>query len=209
MRYSQAVYRQFLMRLKSLLILITCLFHFVSCKQTNEQLIREAERLTEKKNYGKAIDIYTKVINNNNKIELAYFNRGQCYYHIDNYELALRDFDTIIARKPTSGIVMTINPDSPAASEEDRTKVLYNDAFYQRAIVKVYMDSIESSYQDFQTLIDVNYEKTFCTIWQGDIWHIVGNDEKACRFVQRARRLAKSEEEIKEADKMIKEYCLK
>lgn len=170
-------------------------------------MIREAVSLTEKKNYAKAIDIYTKVINNNNKIELAYFNRGRCYYYIDNYELAVKDFDTIIARKPTSGIVMTINPDSPAASEEDRTKVSYNDAFYQRAIVKFYMDSIESSYQDFQALIDVNHEKVFCTIWQGDIWHIVGNDEKACRFMQRARRLAMSEEEIKEADKMIKEYC--
>ena len=195
------------MRRKSLLVLIICLFHFVSCKQTNEQLIREAVGQTEKKNYKKAIRIYTEVINNNNKIELAYFNRGQCYYHIDNYELAVRDFDTIISGKPTTEIVMTINPNSPGASEEDRTKVSYNEAFYQRAIVKVYMDSIESSYQDFQSLIDVNYEKVFCTIWQADIWHIVGNDEKACRFVQRARRLAKSEEEIKEADKMIKEYC--
>ena len=169
---------------KSLLVLIVCLFHFVSCKQTNEQLIREAVGLTEKKNYGKAIRIYTEVINNNNKIELAYFNRGLCYYHIDNYELAIRDFDTIISGKPTTAIVMTINPNSPGASEEDRTKVSYNEAFYQRAIVKVYMDSIESSYQDFQSLIDVNYEKVFCTIWQGDIWHIIGNDEKACRFMQ-------------------------
>lgn len=197
------------MTVNSVLIFIVCLFLFVSCKQTNEQLIREAVELTEKKNYKKAIDIYTKVIDNNNQIELAYFNRGQCYYHIDDYELALKDFNTILSRKPTSGIVMTINPKSPVATEEDRTKVSYNDAFYQRAIVKVYMDSIESSYQDFQTLIDINYEKVFCIIWQGDIWHIIGNDEKACRFMQRAMRLAKSEEEIKEAEDMIKEYCAK
>jgi tetratricopeptide (TPR) repeat protein len=195
------------MKSRTSLILIIYLLLFASCKRTNEQLIQEAVRLTNKKNYKKAIDIYTTVITNNDKIELAYYNRGRCYYDIDQYDSALKDFNTILSDKPTSGIIITINPNSPAATEEDRTKVPYNDALYQRAIVKVYMDSIKSSYRDFQTLIDANYEKAFCTIWQGDIWHMIGNDEKACKFMQRARRLAISEEEIKEADKMIKEYC--
>jgi tetratricopeptide (TPR) repeat protein len=195
------------MKSKTSLISIFYLLLFASCKRTNEQLIREAVRLTDKKDYKKAIEIYTTVINNNDKIELAYFNRGRCYYYIDQYDSALKDFNAVLANKPTSGIIITVNPNSPAATEEDRTKVPYNDVLYQRAIVKVYTDSMQSSYRDFQTLIDANYEKAFCTIWQGDIWHMIGNDEKACKFMQRAKRLATSEEEIKEADKMIKEYC--
>lgn len=196
------------MKSKTGLVFIIWLLLFASCKQTNEQLIQEAVRLAGKEKYQEAIAIYTKVINNNNNIELAYFNRGKCYYNISQYDSALDDFNTILSGKPTNGIIITINPDSAAANEEDKTKVPYSDAVYHRAMTKVYMDSLQSAYRDFQTLIDANYEKVFCTIWQGDIWHILGNNEKACRFMQRAKRLATSEEERKEADKMIKEYCL-
>jgi tetratricopeptide (TPR) repeat protein len=195
------------MTLMRLLIPIICLFLLASCKQTNEELIQEGVRLANKKNYKEAIDIYTKIITNNNKIELAYFYRGQCYYQMDEHELALKDFNKILLGKPTSGVIIPVNPDSPVATEEDRTKVTYNDALFQRAIVSFFMDSVQSSYRDFQTLIDANYKKVFCIIWQADIWHTTGNDEKACRFLQRARRLATSEEEINEVEEMTKEFC--
>ena len=184
-----------------------CLFLLASCKQTNEQLIQEAVSLANKKNYKEAIDIYTKIITNNNKIELAYFYRGQCYHQMDEYELALKDFNRILSAKPTSGVDITVNPDRPAETEEDRTKVSYHDALFQRAIVSFFMDSVQSSYRDFQTLIDANYKKVFCIIWQADIWHTTGNDEKACRFLQRARRMATSEDEIKEVEEMTREFC--
>ncbi|MGZ5133679.1 MAG: tetratricopeptide repeat protein [Chitinophagaceae bacterium] len=196
------------MKSRTTLVFIIYSLFLASCKQTNEQLVQEAVRLASKKKFQEAIAIYTKVVSNNNKIELAYFNRGKCYHNISQYDSALNDFNTILSGKPTNGIIISINPDSPDAIEEDRAKVPLNDLFYHRAMTKVYMDSMQSAYRDFQMLIDANYKKAFCTIWQGDIWHILGHNEKACRFMQRAKRLATSDEERKEADKKIKEYCL-
>jgi tetratricopeptide (TPR) repeat protein len=197
----------FFMALTRLIILTAFSLLILSCKRTNEQLIQEAIRLVNKEKYKEAIDIYTKVINNNNKIELAYFNRGQCYSSIRQYDLAYKDFDTLLSRDPTESVVFTISPNSPIASEEDRTKVSLDAVFYERAIVKFYMDSVQSAYEDFQTLINLGYEKAFCTMWQGDLWHVSGDDKKACEFMQKARKLSTSDEEKKEAEKMIKEYC--
>lgn len=131
------------------------------------------------------------------KLLRVMINRNWLIFTGDEHELALKDFNKILSGKSIS----------ETTAEEDKTNVSYHDALFQRAIVRFSMDSVQNSYRDFQTLIDANYKKVFCIIWQADIWHTTGNDEKACRFLQRARRLATSEEEIKAVAGMTKELC--
>jgi hypothetical protein len=67
---------------------------------------------------------------------------------------------------------------------------------------------LESSYQDFQKLIDRKYRaKVYCILFQADILFEAGEEEQACSFAQKARKLATIQDEMEESDKMIKFYC--
>jgi tetratricopeptide (TPR) repeat protein len=84
------------MHLKTLTKCIFILFLFTSCKQTNEQLIAKGTKLYNKEKYKEAIEIYTKVLISNNRLQSAYYNRGLCFIKLENYFKALGDFDTVM-----------------------------------------------------------------------------------------------------------------
>ncbi|WP_158638415.1 tetratricopeptide repeat protein [Panacibacter ginsenosidivorans] len=175
---------------------------FSSCK-ANEDLLEEAYQLSKEKKYNDAIKIYNEVILDNNKIQLAYYNRGFCYFSLKNYSQALRDFNRVISLQTHGDAIITYNDKLPYSREEDRTQVDYFDALYQRAQVKFYMDSIKSSFADFQILIDNNYVmKSNCILWQGTLYIKSGNKSKACDYFQKAKELGDEE-----ANEMIDTYC--
>lgn len=146
---------------------IISIFSFTSCKQTNEELFDEAYKLGKQKKYEEAIKVYSEVIKRNNKLQLAYYNRGLAYFEIKKYEAALADFRKIMAMQTKNGFIIKWNQDSPFVSEELKAEVPYNDALYQQAQVKFDMDSMQSSFIDFQILLNNNYEeKSNCLLWQ-------------------------------------------
>ncbi len=196
------------MNIKPIFTLITLLVLFASCKQTNEQLLDKAYVLSKKKEYDKAIDVYNKVIKSNNKLQLAYYNRGFAYLGQKQYDKALWDFNKVMALQTHGSFIMTYNQDSPFADEEAKAQVPYNDALYQRAQVKYFMDSLKSSFIDFQTLVDNSYEeKSNCVLWQGTIYLRSSKTDKACEYFGKAKQFALIDDDRNEADKMLKTYC--
>jgi tetratricopeptide (TPR) repeat protein len=196
------------MSLKLISITIASLYLLTSCKQTNEQLLDKAYNLNKQKKYDKAIDIYDEVINRNSKLQLAYYNRGFAYLQTKKYDKALADFNKVIALQAHGDIIITYNKDMPYADEETRSQVPYDDALYQRAQVKYFMDSLKSSFLDFQTLIDKNYEeKSNCILWQGTIYIRSGKKDKACSYFDNAKQVALTDDDRNEANEMIKTYC--
>jgi tetratricopeptide (TPR) repeat protein len=200
------------MNIKTFFILILTFALFISCKQSNEELINKGVKLHNKGKYKEAIALYTKALSKNNKLQLAYYNRGLCYIETEDYFKSLNDFNTILKLKtPGEGnFIFELNPNSPVADEEARTQIPYDDALYQRAQVKWHLDSLLSSYQDFQRLVDRGYkEKVLCILWQADIWHDSEKEETACEYAQRARKLAVRKDEVDESEKSVKLYCEK
>jgi len=182
------------------LILLVLLFS--SCK-ANENLLEDAYQLSKEKKYSDAIKIYDEVILDNNKIQLAYYSRGICYFNLENYSKALADFNKVMSLQTYGDAIITYNDKLPYSKEEDRTQVSYFDALYQRAQVKFYMDSIKSSFTDFQILIDNNYEmKSNCILWEGTLFIKSGNKTKACEYFEKAKELGDDE-----ANEMIATYC--
>jgi tetratricopeptide (TPR) repeat protein len=104
---------------------------------------------------------------------------------------------------------MTYNQNMPYDNEEVRGQVPYLEALYERAIAKYHMDSIKSSFSDFQVCIDNNYEASNCALWQGNLWYKIGKKNKACDGYRKAKELAMEADDIKEADIMIDTYCNK
>ena len=196
------------MSLNQILCLIAFFFVCASCKQTNEQLLDKAYDLSKQKKYDKAIEVYNKVIKNNNKLQLAYYNRGFAYLATKQYDKALWDFNKVMALQSHGDFIITYNQDLPFTDEEARTQVPYNDALYLRAQVKYFMDSLKSSYIDFQTLVDNNYEeKSNCILWQGTIYVRSGKADKACKYFGKAKQAASTDDDKHQADEMIKTYC--
>ncbi|QGW27803.1 tetratricopeptide repeat protein [Phnomibacter ginsenosidimutans] len=196
------------MSIKPIFSLIIFLLFCTSCKQTNEQLLDKALSSSKQKKYDKAIETYTKVINRNNKLQLAYYNRGFDYLATKQYDKALWDFNKVMALQSHGDFIITYNQNSPFADEEARAQIPYNDALYQRAQVKYFMDSLKSSFIDFQTLVDNNYEeKSNCLLWQGTIYVRSGKTEKACTYFDNAKQVALTDDDRNEATEMIKTYC--
>ena len=107
-----------------------------------------------------------------------------------------------------SNFIFTYNSNSPFANEEARNQVPYYDVLYERAQVKYYLDSLESSYHDFESLIVNNYsEKSNCYLWQGTIWVENNKTTNACACFEKAREVASTSNDNQEAEKMISEYC--
>ena len=195
------------MTTKSFLYTILLSIILVSCKQTNEELVNEGVHLAKQKKYKEAIKFYTKAINQNNKLQLAYYDRGFSFTGLKDYPNALNDFNKVLSLQTHGDFIFTENPNSPFASEEARMQVPYNDALYQRALVKYYMDSIESSFHDFQKLINENYEKSNCLLWQGSLLIKNGNTKKACECFENAKQFAINNDDTLQANEMIKIHC--
>ncbi len=181
-----------------------------SCKKTNGQLFDDAYELTKKNKYDKAIKLYNKLLERNDKLQLAYYNRGYCYYSMKEYKKALEDFNQIINLQTFGGgqIVFTLNSDSPYASEESKYQVSYHDVLYQRAQVYFYLGKNNESFKDFGNLVASEYEeKSNCYLWQGSIILNSGDTSRACPYFNNAKHFANNETIAIEAEKMIKTYC--
>ncbi len=152
--------------------------------------------------------MYTKVINRNSKIQLAWYNRGICLADLNNYSLALRDFDKVITLKTPGGHLMELNTGAaPILGDEARYQVPFDDALYQRATAKTEIDSLESAFNDFQLLIERNYKKSNCSAWQGLLYVEVSDSLKACDCFQKAKNFADNNFDKVKAEELLRKYC--
>jgi tetratricopeptide (TPR) repeat protein len=180
----------------------------ISCKPSNEDLLEEANQFIKQKEFNKAIDRYTTVITNSNKLQVAYYNRGLAYMGLKQYNYALIDFDKVLALQTFEGGIISKNVNTPYADEITRGQVAYEDALFQKAQVEFYLDSLKSSFNYFQKLVENNYEEiSNCILWQGTIFVKTGDLDKACLYFETANRVAISDDDRNEANEMITTYC--
>lgn len=193
---------------KTALIVAAFLILLASCKQTDEQLLGKAYEFSKNKKYDGAIEILTEVINRNDSLQLAYYNRGIAYMATKKYHSALLDFNKVLALQTIGDYTITYTDGTPFSDEKTRAQVPYNDALYTRAQAKYFMDSLASSFTDFQSLVERNYqEKSNCVLWQGTILLKSGKPGKACVYFDKAKKYALTNDDAREADQMIEVYC--
>jgi tetratricopeptide (TPR) repeat protein len=180
-----------------------------SCKEKQENvkdLVDKGVDLVEQKQFKEGIALYSKAIKQNPKVQLAYYNRGIAYSEIKEYTKALIDFDKILQLK-SNGVQMIDRDLNP--STEGQGQVDFGDVFYQRAVVKSYMDSLQSSFNDFQRAIENRYsDSSNCFLWQGVLFGRASKHEKACEYFEKAKKAAQTTAQQKEALDMINKYCI-
>lgn len=179
-----------------------------SCKENQENvqtLVNKGDAFVNQKKFKEGITLYSKAIKQNPKVQLTYYNRGIAYSEIKDYTKALADFDKVLQLK--SNVVRMIDSDfNPSA--EGQGQVEFGETFYQRAIVKSYMDSLQSSFEDFQEAIANGYpDSSNCLVWQGVLFGRGGKHEKACEYFEKAKKAAQTTSQQNEAIDMITKYC--
>ena len=95
-----------------------------------------------------------------------------------------------------------MNPKRPFATEEDRSQVPQTTVLFERAKVKYFMDSFNSSFIDFKFCLQNNYQVSKSYLWIGTIFIRTGDKVKGCDFYQKAKFWGDDE-----AEKMIKGNC--
>ena len=201
------------MNIKIIFAVLLCTSILSSCKKTTDELFREANTLSNNKEYDKAIKIYSELIMRNNKLELCYYNRGYCFLCKKEYGRALLDYNRIIDLRTSGGgqFIFTLNSDSPFASEEARYQAPYNDVIYQRGQVYFFLGKYKESAGQFNSLIVQNYaeRKSNCYLWLGSIMLNSGDTTKACAYFSNSAKTAYNADDSLEATKMITAYCAK
>ncbi|MFT3675463.1 MAG: tetratricopeptide repeat protein [Chitinophagaceae bacterium] len=180
----------------------------VSCKEKQEtvqSLVDKGADLVNEKKFEEGIVLYSKAIEQNPRVQLAYYNRGIAYSEIREYAKAIADFDKVILLK--SNVLMRVDSDFNPTTE-GQGEVDYGDVFYQRAIVESYQDSLQRSFNDFQRAIGNRYpDSSNCLVWQGVLLGRAGKHENACEYFEKARKAAQTVAQQKEAADMINKYC--
>jgi tetratricopeptide (TPR) repeat protein len=192
-------------KLVLLFFLTACNF---SCKENDEtvqDLVDKGVDLVNEKKFEEGIVLYSEAIKQNPKVQLAYYNRGIAYSGIKEYTKAIADFDKIIQLK--YDVVRMIDRDFKP-TVEGQGQVEPGDVFYQRAVVKSYIDSLQSSFDDFQRAIAYGYsDSSNCLVWQGVLLGRTGEHEKACECFEKAKKAAQTVSQQKKAIDLINKHC--
>lgn len=168
-------------------VLLTCLSLY-SCKPDVKQLFSIAQQHFDRGEYKKAIDVYNQILERDSVNQLAFFERGQCNYYIGRHEEAIADYNKIISLQPPSDgqIELRWNRDSPFAPEEEKYKVYYEEALFERAVTEYQMDSARQAFKDFQVCLNAGYEKTLCKRYLGCLYIAYQKKVEGCRMLKEA-----------------------
>ncbi|GAB1371964.1 hypothetical protein MASR1M45_20260 [Candidatus Kapaibacterium sp.] len=121
-----------------------------------------AGTFADNKQYLSAIEYYTKVLNIDNTYHPAYFGRGFCYDALDNFEKALRDYDTALVFTPESKNIL-----------QQKADLLYNFGNVHSAL-ECYIRALEIDPNDEHSIFDVAF-----------IYYELGDYDNAEMFAER------------------------
>jgi tetratricopeptide (TPR) repeat protein len=175
-----------------------------SCKQSIKQLFAEADSYYKANQYEKSLETLNKILKRDSTNQLAYYYRGKCHFYLDNDKEALADFNKILSLQPVpDGLTFRLNRNSPFVPDEEKYKIYYEEALFERAVTKYFMDSLKSAFHDFRDCISLSYEpKSDCYRYLGIIYIDYRQNDKGCEMLKKA-----SLDGDTSATRLIKKYC--
>lgn len=138
-------------------------------------------------------------------------SRGMCFYYLDKFELAIKDFRAVVKLDPQNylaynnmGSAEYNNQNIASASIQDlkladrdfsmaiKLKPDFELAFRNRGIVRYYMDSLEASGRDLMYAIKLNPEDPNAHFYVGKLYYKQHNLPLAMQFYDNAIRIEKN-----------------
>ena len=161
------------------------------CAELYERQAVEAEI---KEDYRAAIKLWDKVIKEDSTHVLAWYNRGLDRYFLDEYALAVADFNAAVRIKggdgdgnPPSFQIVWAENSLIAADPHD---VPFHEILFDRGWAYYGMDSLRRAFKDFNYCIGQGYLLDECFFITGEIYERYGMTEEAAKDYRASLRHA-------------------
>lgn len=173
---------------KAYILIVVTVIVFSSCKQSIKQLFTEADSYYKADQYETALKILDKIVKRDSTNQLAYYYRGKCNFYLNKDKAALADFNKILSLQPVpNGLTFRVNRNSPFVSDNEKYKVYYEEALFERALTEYYMDSLKPAFHDFRDCVSLGYEpKSYCYRYLGIIYIDYRQNDKGCEMLKKA-----------------------
>ena len=179
---------------------------FFGCTSSTSSLFDKAIDLMATQHYEKASTIFSGAIKKDSTYEADYLYRGLCFQQIKKYQLALNDFDYLIERHSPKSF--SINKVSQRVyGNKDSTRLEFIDAYFQRAVTRYFMDSLDSAKIDFEFVLTQSNRISKCRNYLADIYYQQGNLSEACNQIELINNIKTSEMDSLQIEKLKKIYC--
>lgn len=151
--------------------------------------------------YKGAIEDYSRIIKIDSDNTLAYLNRGKNKGRLEDNNGAIVDYDKAIATKGGEQIYLnwTENEFFETGYEFD---VPMEEILYSRGVARYEIDSLKTSFDDFNFCIEKNYELHSSYYWRGLIYLAADMEKEGCDDLKNAHELGNPD-----AKEIISQYC--
>lgn len=152
---------------------------------------------------------YTKAIELNPDDDMAYYNRGDCYYFLDEYEKAIEDYTRAIELDPdhaeaywSRGLALSSLEEHEKAID-DYTKAIEIDPYFDqpylaRAISLTLLGRFEEAVFDCNKCLELDQDSADAYLIRGSAYYLAGSEEQAVKDLRKALELDPSLVEAQE-----------
>lgn len=179
---------------------------FFSCTNSSPRLFDKAIDLMTRSRFEEASSIFSTIIKKDTAFEAAYLYRGLCLFQLKNYRSALNDFNYLIQRHPQKSLLKN-HVSQRIFGDRNHTRLEYVDPYFQRAVTRYFMDSLNSAKADFEFVLKQSNRIATCRNYLANIYYLQGDLLNACNQIQLIENIKASDMDTAEIIKLKKLYC--
>jgi tetratricopeptide (TPR) repeat protein len=156
-----------------LIFIFICGFVSISAKSDPSKNINNGDSAFMSKDYEKAINYFTKAINDDNDSFIAYYKRGLAYLYINQFNLSADDFTRALELDSTSA-----------------------DSYNNRGLAYSYLGDLASAVKDFDKALKIDPKFAQALINRGSAFISQNNYEKALKDFNSVLKIDKKNPEL-------------
>ena len=159
--------------MRKIFLSVIVLLAFSISAFAQDDLEIQAEEATKQRDFNKAIELYTQMIEKNEKVVTAHFERGMLYVYVQEYQKAVDDMDYVIEKRPDNA-----------------------DAWNLRGLIYSYKPDYDKSIADYNKAIELDPEFGAAYINRGVAYIDLEKDSLALKDLNQAAKYWSDNPEI-------------
>lgn len=174
-----------LSQVRNALLIVVCCGGLTSCgvKSRTKGFICtfQAEREQQRGHHQRAADLFTEALDAGRQRFSVYYNRGLCFYALQEYDSAVADFDRAIRLKPTfapaylaKGVIQVDKQELQEALKSFETAIQLDpnvaSYYYNRSLVYYGLGDTDRAINDCNKAIEIDPKHTWSYLQRGMCW---------------------------------------
>jgi tetratricopeptide (TPR) repeat protein len=202
--------------MNKILILISLLIFLIYFPQKQEDYLKHGKKEMAKNNLNKAIDLFSKSINEKSNLQEAYFIRGLCFNLLKDYDNSIQDFIKSEDLGNNSEQLFTLR--SYAYSQKKNNELALADVdkaisinpnfypknYFNKAMIEIRLQKYEASLNSLNSYIKNADNDANAYFERGKVLNILKKDSnKVCEDLKKSILLGNNSEELLNLSKKL------